>query len=115
VRVTPAGVAEVARAAAVVAAAAAAHDSLCSRSYWIVTRRGYPSRARVLRWVDLLPEEVNHRLMPTHKEHPIVDRKHAIYATKNELEKKVMSCCYKRTVLQPPAKRPCIYEHLPFP
>ena len=57
---------------AVVAAAGAAvlvHGCLCSRSYWAVTRSGYPSRARALPtgWV---PGGVDHRLMPAHRERP---------------------------------------------
>lgn len=63
-------VGEVPAAAAVLLVAAAAHGCLCSRSHWIVMRRGYPSRARVLPWTGSLLGEVDHRLMLAHKEHP---------------------------------------------
>jgi hypothetical protein len=76
VRGTPVGVAGEVVAAAAAVVAAAAHGCLCLRSYWIVTRRGYPSRARVLRWTGSLLGEVDHRLMLAHKEHPCIFRLH---------------------------------------
>lgn len=65
-------VGEVVAAAAVAVVVAAGYGCLCSRSYWIVTRRGYPSRAHVLRWAGSLLGEVDHRLRLAHKEHPCI-------------------------------------------
>ena len=107
----------------------------CSRSCWIVTRWGCPSRAHASPMGSVLGGE-DRRLMLAHRERPctfpseperhilsntvlhtIGDRQRAIFERKKsqpttKMCRRILST---RTVLPPPARRPYTCVHLPFP